>query len=148
LIGLLEEAVGNGLANQHPCCTLHDLLKAFQVLYVECTANVYAGLENIQDILIALPVVRIRGVGMRDLVDDHHLRGACDDASDVGLLEDKTAVCDVASPHVFEPSMRAAVSLRSWVSMNPSTTSTPRFFRACDSSSMRYVLPTPAAKPM
>ncbi len=46
------------------------------------------------------------------------------------------------------PSSNAAVSARPWVSMKPTTTSTPRCRSACASVSMRYVLPTPAAEPM
>src|ERR1035437_10856004 len=43
--------------------------------------------------------------------------------------------------------MRAAVSARPWVSTKPTTMSIPRPRIASASSSIRYVLPTPAACP-
>src|SRR5664280_1095430 len=48
---------------------------------------------------------------------------------------------------ISRSAMRAAVSARPCVSTKPTTTSIPRSRIACASSSIRYVLPTPAACP-
>ena len=76
LVGLLEEAVGHGLADGDARDALDDVLEALEVLHVERADHVDAGVQQLEDVLVPLAVVAARNVRVRQLVDDDDLR-AC-----------------------------------------------------------------------
>jgi hypothetical protein len=117
------------------------------VLHVQGGEHVDAGVEQLLHVLPALGVARARRVGVRELVDQQHgglrarpRRGRAPRASARG-----TRPCAAAAARAQRPARpcRAAV-----VSTIPTTTSSFCSSRSSRATwSMRYVLPTPGAKP-
>ena len=96
LVGLLEEAVGDGLAHRHAGVARHQIVEALEVLDVERADDVDAGVEQLEHVLVALAVAAAGHVGVRHLVDDRDLRLARQDGVEVHLLDDDAAVLDLA----------------------------------------------------
>ena len=92
LVGDLEHAVGEGLADAD-VGELEDLVvEALEVLDVDGRDDVDAGGEHLVDVLVAFLVAHAVGVGVGELVDQRQLGRAADDGVDVHLLELETAV--------------------------------------------------------
>ena len=72
-----------------------DVVEALQVLDVDRGDHGDARVEQLLDVLPALRVPAARGVGVRELVDEHHLRVARQHGVDVELGELRAAVVDV-----------------------------------------------------
>ena len=64
-----------------------DVVERLEVLDVERRDDVDAGVEQLLDVLPALLVARPRGVGVRVLVDQHHLGPSGQDGVDVHLVD-------------------------------------------------------------
>ena len=58
------------------------------MLHVESANHVDAGFEQFQNILITLFVAAKRRVGMRQLIDDGHLRAAFENRIEIHLLDE------------------------------------------------------------
>jgi hypothetical protein len=137
LIGLFEEAVGNGFPHHHAGDSFDQVVEAFEVLHVEGADDIDASVDEFEHVEVAAFVAAAGRIGVRQLIDQGDLGLALEDLVQAHLLDRDPAVFDLAQGHDFEILHQAAVSDRPWVSMNPMTTSTPRFLRACASSSMR-----------
>src|SRR5262249_39721844 len=103
LIGLLEEAVGDGLADRHLGDALDEIVQTLEVLDVEGADDVDAGGEELEDVLIALAIAAARNVGVGDLVDDHDLGPAGQDRVEVEVLDEDAPVLDAATGDDLEP---------------------------------------------
>src|SRR5262249_35194071 len=103
LVGLLEEAVGHGLADGHAGRALDQVVQALEVLHVEGGDDVDARGEELEHVLPALAVARAREVRVRSLVDDGHLRAPREDRAAVHLLDGDAAVLDAPARHDLEP---------------------------------------------
>ena len=88
LVGLLEHAVGHGLAHLHPRDLLQDVVQPFEVLDVERGPHVDAGGEQLLDVLPALGVAAAGDVAVGKLVDEQQPRLARQRLVDVELAED------------------------------------------------------------
>ena len=85
------------------------------MLDVDGGDHVDAGGDDLFDVLVALGVVRAGHVGMRELVDDHHVGLARDDRVDVHLFEFYIAVIDLAARNdleVADPLLGLAAMMR------------------------------------
>ena len=104
--------------------------------------------EQFLDVLVALLMLGAGDVGVREFVDQRDLRLARQDSVDIHLFHRHAAVIEPAArDHLKVPLLGHGVGRVRWVSMKPSTTSTPLSRSSCASSSIRHVLPTPAAAP-
>ena len=83
LVGPAEHRVGDGLAHAGSA-ELGDLVvERLEVLDVDGGEHVDAGVEQVLDVLVALLVLEARRVGVRQLVDQRHLRRASQDGGEV-----------------------------------------------------------------
>jgi len=118
------------------------------MLHVHGGEDVDAGFEQRVDILPALEPLRSGYVGVREFVDDGHRRPALQDGLGIHLFEARTGVRDHAPRERFQTlglgdGFLAAVRLEI-----PDHNVHALWRSSWASSSMRYVLPTPAAYPM
>ena len=125
LVGLLEHAVGHGLAHADARDLLQDVVQAFQVLDVERGPHVDAGGEQLLDVLPALGVAAAGDVAVGELVDEQQPRLARQRLVDVELAEDLVDVDVGLRGITSKPSTSASVSRRPCVSTRPMTTSRP-----------------------
>ena len=145
---LLEDRVGDGLADGDPGHPGDDVVQALEVLDVERRVDVDAGGQELLDVLPALGVPRARRVRVGQLVDEDERRVGAR-----GRRRDRTRGSIVPRYSTARggsrssPGGSASVSARPWVSTMPMTTSVPRAFSARASDSIAYVLPTPAVAP-
>ena len=127
---------------------VHDVLHALEMLDVDGGHDGDLARENFVYVLPALLVLRAGRICVRQLVDDDDVGLAGEDRVEVHLLDDDVAIGNAAARDDFEVSdargrIRAAVRFD-----KATTTSTPARRMVWASSSMRTVLPTPAAMPM
>ena len=148
LVGAAEHLVGDRLAHAD-AAQLRDLVvERFEVLHVDRREHVDSRRQHVLDVLVALLVLHAGHVGVRELVDQAQLGSA---------QQDPRAG---PSPRGWSRGTRrggaggSAVPRRAsrcprgrWVSSRPITTSRPASCSAWPSSSIRNVLPTPAAIP-
>ena len=85
LLGVAHHLVGHGLLLAHPGDPLDHVVERLEVLDVHRGEHVDPGLEQVLDVLPALGVPRARGVGVGELVDQHHLGAAGEHRVDVQL---------------------------------------------------------------
>ena len=86
-VGVVENAVGHGLAHPHMGDLRDDVVEALDVLDVERGVDIDAVRQQLLDVEIALGVAAARRVGVGELVDQHELRMAREDGVEVHLLE-------------------------------------------------------------
>src|SRR5262249_3680419 len=103
LHGLLDEAIGDRLADRDAGGVLDHVLERFEVLDVERADHVDPGGEDVEHVLVALLVLATRRVGVRDLVDDADLGLAGEDRLEIHLLDGHAPVLNLAAGHHFEP---------------------------------------------
>ena len=113
LVGLVEDPVGERLADADAGELEDRVVEALEVLDVDGRGDVDAGVEDLVDVLVALLVARPGRVRVRELVDERELGLAADHRVDVHLLELEPAVLDAQPRHRSSPSASAAVSGRS-----------------------------------
>lgn len=102
LVGAPDYLVGNGLALPHPGDRLDHVAQRLEVLDVDGRDHVDAGGEQFLDVLPALGVAGARHVGVGQLVDQGHPRGAAQDGVHVHLGERGAPVPELPAGHLFE----------------------------------------------
>ena len=102
LIGARQERIGHRLAHIDAGDAPHQRVETFDVLDVDGGDHVDAGADDLLDVLVALGMARAGSVGMRELVDDHHVGLARDDRVKVHLLELNFAILDLAARNDLE----------------------------------------------
>ena len=102
LVGAANERIGHGLELADPGDPLDDVVHRFEVLDVDRRDHVDAGIEDRVDVLPPLLVCRTGHVRVRQLVDEHHPRGAGEDRREIHLLERRVTVDERAPGHHFE----------------------------------------------
>ena len=70
LVGQIEDGIGNGLPHGGTSDLPDGVAPAFEVLDVDRGENVDAGVEQFNDVLVALRMTRTGRVGVRELVDE------------------------------------------------------------------------------
>ncbi len=117
LVGTADEFVGHGLVLRHTGDLLDHIAERVQVLDVERGRDVDPGGEQFLDVPPPFGVPAARGVGVREFVDEHHLRAQLQRPVQVDLGEVRTAM---AARHLRQDVQpvehglggRAAVTLR------------------------------------
>ena len=99
LVGRPHDVVGDPLLLLDARDPGDDVVQAFQVLHVDRRDHRDAGVEQFLDVLPALRVLAARGVGVGELVDQHHLRLPVEHRLDVEFTEALAPVLDVARRH-------------------------------------------------
>ncbi len=74
LVGGADDLVGHRFLLLDAGDLSDDVVEAFQVLDVDRRDDGDAGVEQLLDVLPALGILAARGVGVGELVDQHHLR--------------------------------------------------------------------------
>src|SRR5581483_10774217 len=87
LVGGPDEGVGDGLRRGNTGDLLADVGQRLEVGDVERRDDVDAGLEELVDVFPALGVAAAGGVGVGQLVDEHHVGPAGEDGVEVHLLD-------------------------------------------------------------
>ncbi len=103
LVGATEHVVGDGLALRHAGDLPDHVAERLDVLDVDGGEHVEAGGEQGVDILPALLVRGTGCVGVRELVDEHDLGPAGQDAGEVQLVESDPAVEHGSAREHLEP---------------------------------------------
>ena len=101
LVGGPDDLVGQGLPLLHAGDPLDHVVDRLEVLDVDRRDHVDAGVEQHLDVLPALGVARARHVGVRQLVDQRHVRPPGEHGVEIHLLEGGPPVLDhVAGDHL------------------------------------------------
>ena len=103
VVGLLQDAVGNGLAHGDAGNARDDVGEALEMLDVERRPDVDAGVEQLLDVLPALGMAAFGSVGVRQLVDDDQVGLARERRVEVELVDRAAVVFDHAPRQDFEP---------------------------------------------
>jgi len=98
----VKDTVGNRFAHRDAGYLLDHVLDALDVLHVEGRDHVNAGVTDLLDVLPALLMGRPRDVGVRQLVDQCHLRVARDQGLDVHVGEHRSPVPELESWQHFQ----------------------------------------------
>src|SRR6185369_10165139 len=102
LIGLLEDPVGDGLANAQ-AGDVEDLVgEAGEILYIHGGEDIDAGVEDDLDILPAARTFRTGRVGVREIVDDADFRRTLKDGRDVHFRGVASAAGDLQQRDLLE----------------------------------------------
>ena len=114
LVGLVEDPVGEGLADADAGQLEDRVVEALEVLDVDGRDDVDAGVEHLVDVLVALLVAHAGRVRVRELVDQRQLGRARDHRVDVHLVElERRRARARRRGTASSPSASAAVSGRS-----------------------------------
>ena len=97
LVRLLEEGVGHRLAHHYAGRPLDQAVQGLEVLHIEGADDVDPRVDELDHVLVPAPVARARRIGVRDLVDNRHLRAAREDGVEVHFLERHAAVLELLS---------------------------------------------------
>jgi hypothetical protein len=99
----VEHGVGHGLAHLHVRDLRHHVVEALHVLHVQGGEHVDAGVQQLLHVVPALRVAGARGVGVGQLVHQHHGGGPREDAVEVELLEQPAPIGHAAPGQQREP---------------------------------------------
>ena len=99
LVGFVEDPVRKRLADPDVRQLENAVVQALEVLNVDRRDDVDSGREYFVDVLEALAVPHAFCVRMGELVDECELRGACDDSSDVHVLDLEPSVQQLETWH-------------------------------------------------
>ena len=102
LVGLVEDAVGDGFPDANAGDAADDVVERFKVLDVDRGADVDAGREQFFHVLPAFGVARAGGVAVRQFVDQDELRPACQRAVEVEFAQRVAAVGDFPERQAFQ----------------------------------------------
>ena len=102
LVGLGEDPVGQPLFHLHAHEPLDGVVEALEVLHVERGDDVDAGVEEVEDVLVALFVAAAGRVGVGEFVHERHLGVPREHGVDVHLLQRHASVVFFAARHEFE----------------------------------------------
>ena len=100
---VVEEAVGNGLPDDHPGDLGYHVVQALEVLNVDRGVDVDAAAEEFLHVLPALLVARTRGVGVGELVHEGNLWPAGEHRVQVHLGELDPHILDARLRQDFQP---------------------------------------------
>ena len=103
VVGLVENAVGHGLAHPNAGDARDDVVDALDMLDVERGEDVDAGGDQLFDVEIALGVAASGRVGVGQFVDQNELRAPLQDRVDIHLGEAMTLVVNLVPGDDFEP---------------------------------------------
>ena len=137
LIGLFQKAVGDRFADLNSGIPGDQIVQALQMLNVERADHVDAGIQQLEDVLIALTMPAARHIGVCELVDDRDLRLASEHRVEVHLLDRDRPIIDTEPRHVlqaFDERRRFGASVR--LDESEDYVDSARA-QACASSSMR-----------
>ena len=101
-VGLLEHAIGHGLAHSDAGNARDDVGEAFEMLDVERGPDVDAGRDQLLHVLPALGMAAFRRVGVSELVDDDQFRLARERRVDVEFGDGAAAIFDDAARQHLE----------------------------------------------
>src|SRR5262249_34406437 len=101
-VGAVEDPVRNCLAYLDSGDALHSRRHALQVLDVHGGKDVNLLLKYLEYIFITLLVLAAINVGVRQLIDEHHLRIASDDGIKIHLFEDCAFIFELATWYRFQ----------------------------------------------
>ena len=102
IVGLVEHAVGHGLAHAYPRDLGNDVVQALDMLDIEGREHVDAGGDQLLDVEIALGMPAAGRVGVSELVDQYELRAALEDRVEIHLGQQVTLVVDLLPRDHFE----------------------------------------------
>ncbi len=102
-VSLVEDRVGDGLADDDASDLRDDVVETLEVLDVERRHHVDARVEQLVDVLPPLEVPRARSVRMRELVDENHPGSPLEGRVQIELLELDASMLDRAAGQQLEP---------------------------------------------
>lgn len=102
LVGAVEDPVRDGLADGDSGEALDARGEAFDVLDVDGGEDIDVGVEEKEDVFVALGGAAAGDVGVGEFVDEDDLGFAREDGVDVHLGEERALVIDLAGGDVFE----------------------------------------------
>jgi len=102
-LGHFEHMVRHRFAHAHPREGGDHVVEALDMLDVNRREDVDPGREQFLHVLIALGMTAARGVGVRQLVDEHQRRMARQDSVDVHLGDDAALIFDILARHDLMP---------------------------------------------
>ena len=102
VVGLVENAVGHGLAHPDAGDSCDDIVEALDVLDVQRRVDIDAGGDQFLDIEIALRMTAAGRVGVRQFIDQNELRPTLEDRVEIDLGEAMAVVFDLAPRNDFE----------------------------------------------
>ena len=103
VVGLVEDAVGNGFAHPDAGDPGDDVVQALDVLDVQRREHVDAGGDQLLDIEIAFGMAAAGGVGVRQFVDENQLRPTLQDRVEIHLGQQVALVLDLLARNDLEP---------------------------------------------
>ena len=103
LVGVVEDAVGDGLPHGDPGDLVDEVVEALEVLDVERGVDVDARVEQLLHVLPALGVARARGVGVGELVEQEEGGLAGEGGVEVELAEAHAPVLDLPRREPLQP---------------------------------------------
>src|SRR6516165_238061 len=102
IVGLVQHAVGHGLAYAYPSDLGDDVVQAFDMLDIQGGKNVDAGGDDFLDVEIALGVAASGRVGVSELVDQCELGAALENGVKIHLGQEVTLVVDLLPWELLE----------------------------------------------
>ena len=105
--GLVDDAVGDGLAHADASDLRDDIVEALEVLHVERGVDVDAGREQLCHVHVPLGMAGARRVRVRELVDEHELGRTLQHGVDIHLLKHMAAVLDAPARNDLEAAQKA-----------------------------------------
>jgi hypothetical protein len=103
LISAAHHLIGHGLALRDAGNLLHYVVERFQMLDVHVRDHCDPGTEDLLDVLPPLGIPRAGDVGVRQLVDQHHLRAAGHHRVHIQLGERRAPVGDRLTRDDLQP---------------------------------------------
>jgi len=98
-VGASQDPIRNSFPNLNSGNTLHRRIHALEMLNVHRGDHVYFGVEQLQNIFIALAMFAAFDIGVREFIDECDLRLARDNRVDIHLFEDRSFVFELFSRH-------------------------------------------------
>ena len=102
LVSAVEHPVWHGLAHGDAGQALHARRNTLHMLNVQRREHIDLGLQNLQHILEALRVRTAFNIGVRQLVDQHHLGMARHDRIYIHLIKQRALVLDLLSRNLLQ----------------------------------------------
>ncbi len=145
LVGPIENIVGHRLAHDDAADLGNDVVERLDVLHVAGRIDVDAGIQQLFDVLPALDVPQRGGVCVGQFIDQNQLRLARQGRIQVKLAQRRSAIGNLQGGKPLQP-FEQLFGFRPPVRLDVADDDV-LLRRACSlraSSSMEYVLPTPA----
>ncbi len=91
-IGALKKVIGNGFADDRVRRSIDRVVQRLKVLNIDCRHHVYAGVEQFQNIFVALAVPASGDVGMRQFIHNHGVWMTRENRVHIHLFQVHTAI--------------------------------------------------------